>query len=272
VKIRNLFKLHVSSDRDKQLEKERYDTKAAMEHSSLATEKLSNQQSLIAALLNQPYEVYYRKITENITTNMKVLELGAGTGTHTGVLIKSGATVTALDISPLSLDVTREKFHGSVQVVCASMDEIPLPSATFDVIVSAGSLSYVDFQKVLGEIRRLLKDDGSLIVIDSLNHNLVYRTNRYLRFILKQRSYSTLIRMPTTQTIQEFRRHFAFSEVKFFGAYLWFLAPLSKLLPSTYMMNFNSFLEKNFPSGKNSFKFVLYCANYQSDGVKVKES
>lgn len=80
MKIRNPFRLHVSSDRDRQLAKERYDTKAAMEHGGLATEVSSNQQSLIAELLNQPYEVYYRKITENITSNMKVLELGAGTG------------------------------------------------------------------------------------------------------------------------------------------------------------------------------------------------
>lgn len=180
--------------------------------------------------------------------------------------------MTALDISPLSLDVLREKFPGSVQVVCASMDDIPLPNAAFDVIVSAGSLSYVDFQKVLVEIKRLIKVDGALIVIDSLNHNLVYRTNRYLRFLLKQGSYSTLLRMPTTQTIQEFRRCFAVSEVQFFGAYLWILAPLSKLLPSIYIKHFNSFLEKNFPSGRNSFKFVLHCKNYQRDGVEVTES
>jgi SAM-dependent methyltransferase len=262
VKIRKQFKFHVSSDRDRQLEKERYDTKAMMEHNSLATEKPGDQPSSIATLLNQPYEFYYRKITEGITSNMKVLELGAGTGTHTGVLMKSGASVTALDISPISLNVLREKFHNGVQVVCASMDEIPLPGATFDVIVSAGSLSYVDFQKVLGEIKRLLKDDGTLIIVDSLNHNLVYRTNRFVHFLLKRRSYSTLIRMPTKQTIHEFRRCFAVSEVKFFGSYLWLLAPISKLLPSADITLFNSFLEKKLPSGRNSFKFVLYCTNY----------
>lgn len=261
--IRNLFKSPASSDRDRQLEKDRYDLKAAMEYKSLEAEKSSNQVSLIAALLNQPYEDYYRRITKNITSTMQVLELGAGTGTHTGILIQTGAAVTALDISPISLNVLREKFHDGVQVVCASMDEIPLPSATYDVIVSAGSLSYVDFQKVSSEIRRLLKNDGMLIVIDSLNHNLIYRTNRFIRFLLKQRSYSTLMRMPTVITIQELKRYFAVSDVKFFGAYLWLLAPISKLLPSIYIHRFNSFLEKNFPSGKNSFKFVLYCKNFK---------
>jgi ubiquinone/menaquinone biosynthesis C-methylase UbiE len=237
--------------------------KASLEYESLGTEKPENQASLIATLLNQPYEDYYRRVTENVTPAMKVLELGAGTGTHTGILIETGAAVTALDISPFSLNVLQEKFHDGVHVVCASMDEIPLPNATFDVIVSAGSLSYVDFQRVSHEIRRLLKNDGMLIVIDSLNHNWIYRINRFIRFLLKQRSYSTLMRMPTTQTIQEIRKNFAVSEVKFFGAYLWLLAPMSKFLPSIYIKRFNSFLEKHFPSGKNSFKFVMYCKSYK---------
>jgi ubiquinone/menaquinone biosynthesis C-methylase UbiE len=263
VKIRNPFKSPTSSDRDRQLEKERYDMKAALEYKSLGSEKSQNQASLIATLLNQPYEDYYRRITENITPAMKVLELGAGTGTHTGILIETGATVTALDISPLSLNVLQEKFLDGAHVVCASMDEIPLPDATFDVVVSAGSLSYVDFQKVSGEIRRLLKNEGMLIVIDSLNHNWIYKINRFIRFLLKQRSYSTLMRMPTTQTIQEISKNFAISEVKFFGAYLWLLAPISQFLPSIHIKRFNSFLEKLFPSGKNSFKFVLYCKGYR---------
>jgi len=263
VKIRNLFKSRVSSERDRQLEKERYDMKAALEYKSLGTEKPKIQTSLIAILLNQPYEDYYRRIKENVTPAMKVLELGAGTGTHTGILIETGAAVTALDISQFSLNVLQEKFHHGVHVVCASMDEIPLPNATFDLIVSAGSLSYVDFQEVSHEIKRLLKNDGMLIVIDSLNHNWIYRINRFIRFLLKQRSYSTLMRMPTTQTIQEISKNFAVSEVKFFGAYLWLLAPMSKFLPSIYIKRFNSFLEKHFPSGKNSFKFVMYCKSYK---------
>ena len=131
------------------------------------------------------------------------------------------------------------------------------------MVVSAGSLSYVDFQKVSGEIGRLLKNEGMLIVIDSLNHNWIYKINRFIRFLLKQRSYSTLMRMPTTQTIQEISKNFAISEVKFFGAYLWLLTPISQFIPSIYVKRLDTFLEKLFPSGKNSFKFVLYCKGYK---------
>jgi ubiquinone/menaquinone biosynthesis C-methylase UbiE len=261
VKPRNLISFLSSSDKDKQLEKERYEKKAMLEFDGLPDKISNTQKSALGILLNQPHEEYYRRIKESVTSTMKVLELGAGTGTHTGILLETGAEITALDISPFSLKVLQKKFGQGVQVVCASMEAIPLPAAKFDVIVSAGSLSYVDFQELSGEIRRLLKKDGALILIDSLNHNPVYRLNRFVRFLLKQRSYSTLLRMPTMGTINSFRGSFMVTEIRFFGAYLWFLAPLSKMLPAALIKTIDLFLQKRFPSGKNSFKFVLYCKN-----------
>ena len=261
MKPRNLISFLSSSDKDKQLEKERYEKKATLEFEGLPYKVSNNQKSALTILLNQPDEEYYRRIRESITSAMKVLELGAGTGTHTGILLETGAEITALDISPFSLKVLQKKFGQGVQVVCASLEKIPLPTAKFDVIVSAGSLSYVDFQELSGEIRRLLKKDGSLILIDSLNHNPIYRLNRFVRFLLKQRSYSTLLRMPTMSTIDSFRDIFMVTEIRFFGASLWFLAPLSKMLPAAWIKTIDLFLQKRLPSGKNSFKFVLYCKN-----------
>jgi SAM-dependent methyltransferase len=259
VKLRNLISFLSSSDKDTQLEKARYEKKARLEFEGLHVKITSSHKSALSILLNQPHEDYYRRIKENVTSTMRVLELGAGTGTHTGVLVETDAEITALDISPYSLKVLQNKFGEGVQVVCASMEKIPLPTAKFDVIVSAGSLSYVDFQEVSGEIRRLLKKNGTLILIDSLNHNPIYRLNRFLRFLLKQRSYSTLLRMPTLTTIDNLTKQFYVSDARFFGMHLWILAPISKLLPAMWIYRIAQFLEKNFPSGKYSFKFVLIC-------------
>ena len=261
MKPRNLISFLSTSDKDKQLEKDRYEKKAMVEFEGLADKTSNTQKSALAILLNQPHDEYYRRIKKNVTSTMKVLELGAGTGAHTGILLETGAEITALDISPFSLKVLQKKFAEDVQIICASMEKIPLPSAKFDVIVSAGSLSYVDFQALSGEIKSLLKKDGSLILIDSLNHNPVYRLNRFVRFLLKQRSYSTLLRMPTMSTINSFRDIFMVTEVRFFGTYFWFLAPLSKMFPAAWIKSIDLFLQKRFPGEKNSFKFVLYCKN-----------
>ena len=261
MKPRNLISFLSRSDKDKQIEKERYEKKAKLEFETLSNKILDTHKSALSILLNQPDQEYYRRIKENINSTLKVLELGAGTGTHTGILLETGAEITALDISPFSLKVLQKKFGEDVKIVCASMEQIPLPSANFDVIVSAGSLSYVDFQKLALEIRRLLKEDGSVIVIDSLNHNPIYRFNRFMRFLLRQRSYSTLRRMPTIKTVNGFRSYFTVTEVKFFGSYLWFLAPLSKILPAAWIKATDLFLQEHYPSGKNAFKFVLHSKN-----------
>ena len=261
MKLRNLISFLSRSENDEQIERERYEKKAKLEFETLSDPNSNTYKSALSILLLQPDQEYYRRIKESINSTMRVLELGAGTGAHTGILLETGAEITALDISPFSLKVLQKKFGEGVKVVCASMEQIPLPSASFDVIVSAGSLSYVDFQKLTLEIRRLLKKDGALILIDSLNHNPIYRFNRFMRFLLRQRSYSTLLRMPTINTINSLRSYFTVTEVKFFGSYLWFLAPMSKILPSAWIKTIDLFLQDHSPSGKNAFKFVLHSKN-----------
>ncbi len=259
------MKFRTNNKNHEKIEKERYDLKATLELQELSTnfaEKkrgFLNSHSIRSALLNEPYDEYYQLIRKNLKPKMKVLEIGAGTGTHTSVLIETGASVTVLDISSISLEVLKFKLGNQIKTICADMNKMPLPNKTFDIIVCAGSLSYVDLDSVLSEIMRLLKYNGSIIFVDSLNHNLIYRINRFRRFLLRQRSYSTIQRMPTLERIQKIQSCFETSQVKFFGAYLWLLIPMSKFLSQSMILNIDSFFKRFCPSDKNSFKFVLYC-------------
>ncbi len=49
-----------------------------------------------------------------------------------------------------------------------------------------------ELNKVIPEINRILKKKDLFICLDSNNQNIFYRINRYLRFLLRQRTYSTL--------------------------------------------------------------------------------
>jgi ubiquinone/menaquinone biosynthesis C-methylase UbiE len=51
------------------------------------------------------------------------------------------------------------------------MEKLPFADQSFDIIVSAGSLSYGDNDIVMNEIYRVLKLQGVFIAIDSLNNN-----------------------------------------------------------------------------------------------------
>jgi ubiquinone/menaquinone biosynthesis C-methylase UbiE len=70
------------------------------------------------------------------------------------------------------------------------MEKLPFAGQSFDIIVSAGSLSYGDNDKVLDEIYRVLKNKGVFIAIDSLNNNPIYRLNRCLHYLTTRTHYN----------------------------------------------------------------------------------
>ena len=92
---------------DKLGEKNRYDERALnlLKQNGLAFSKYGS--TLIPLVLRSPYLFYEKKINEIIHPKMKVLEIGSGTGLHTYSLIKTGAIVTATDISQNSLHVLK---------------------------------------------------------------------------------------------------------------------------------------------------------------------
>jgi ubiquinone/menaquinone biosynthesis C-methylase UbiE len=126
-----------------------------------------------------------------------VLEIGAGMGENTKFLLATEAKVCATDISEHSLSVIEKRFNNDkLTTKVADMEKLPFAGQSFDIIVSAGSLSYGDNDKVLDEIYRVLKNKGAFIAIDSLNNNPIYRLNRYLHYLKGERSLSTIARMP----------------------------------------------------------------------------
>ena len=70
----------------------------------------------------------------------RVLEYGCGLGRLTVVLARSGARVTAFDLSAASIEATRERleYNGlvdQVELVVASGEHLPFPDASFDLVI-----------------------------------------------------------------------------------------------------------------------------------------
>jgi ubiquinone/menaquinone biosynthesis C-methylase UbiE len=194
---------------------------------------------------------------------MQVLEIGSGTGLHTAVAVALGADITALDISKDSLDVLDLRFHGKVKTLCADMVSIPVTDNSFDLIISCGSLSYGKPSEVFNEVIRLLKPGGSIVFLDSLNHNWIYCLNRFRHYIQGKRTLSTLKYMPRLKTIRKYEARFTSSSVRYFGKALWLHAPMGKVLPPSFV---NKTLEKIDDSrffSRSAFKFLLVCNNLQ---------
>jgi SAM-dependent methyltransferase len=247
---------------DLELEKNRYDERARDELQMFSIDK--SPTTYYSEFISPIFDKYYELICIVIKPGMRVLEIGAGTGAHTKILIDSGAEVTAQDISRVSLDVLRSKIKGTVNTLTSNMEFIPLKDKTFDCIVCCNVLSYGNPCKVNQEIFRLLKPGGSLIIMDSLNLNYIYRLNRMLHYLKDERTKSTLKRIPNLNRIKQFSTRFESSKVYYFGSYFWVIFPIKFLLGRSIALKINQTLEKIKPSGSGAFKFIFVGQKFTS--------
>jgi ubiquinone/menaquinone biosynthesis C-methylase UbiE len=93
-----------------------------------------------------------------------VLELGAGTGKLTEVLVDLGHDVHATDPDEQMLAVLRERLP-DVRTSVAAAEEIPAPDTSYDVVVVAQAFHWFDHDRALPEIARVLKPGGRLAVV-----------------------------------------------------------------------------------------------------------
>ncbi|MGO4258712.1 class I SAM-dependent methyltransferase [Marmoricola sp. RAF53] len=93
-----------------------------------------------------------------------VLELGAGTGKLTELLLAAGHEVLATDPLPEMLALLRGRAPGARTAV-ATAERIPVPSRSVDVVVCAESFHWFDHAVALPEIARVLKPGGVLALV-----------------------------------------------------------------------------------------------------------
>lgn len=92
------------------------------------------------------------------------LELGAGTGKFTRLLVETGASVTAVEPAAAMLaHLTRDL--PSVTPVQGSAQRIPLPDSCADAVICAQAFHWFASQAALAEIHRVLKPAGMLGLI-----------------------------------------------------------------------------------------------------------
>ena len=101
-----------------------------------------------------------------------IMEVGCGKGIATMVLAKHcSAMITAVDndepaLACLSERLTDAGLVNRVTTQCASMTDLPFEAASFDVIWAEGSAYIMGVAKAMEQWRRLLKNNGVLVISD----------------------------------------------------------------------------------------------------------
>jgi ubiquinone/menaquinone biosynthesis C-methylase UbiE len=101
---------------------------------------------------------------------VKILDVGAGNGWLANQLGRRGHTVAALDLADDSHDGLGARVHyaASFETYQAEFDRMPFGEAQFDMVIFNAALHYARALSVtLREARRVMRSDGSIIVMDS---------------------------------------------------------------------------------------------------------
>ena len=103
-----------------------------------------------------------------------VLDVATGTGDLAIALTEiKGVKITGLDISEGMLSVGREKvakrnLADRITLVQGDSEQLPFADETFDAVtVGFGVRNFEDLEKGLSEIRRVLKPNGRLVVLET---------------------------------------------------------------------------------------------------------
>jgi ubiquinone/menaquinone biosynthesis C-methylase UbiE len=105
-----------------------------------------------------------------ISSGMRVLDVGAGTGNVAIRAAKKGATVVASDLTPEHFDAGRRAADAEgveLEWVEADAEALPFEEEEFDVVTSSlGAMFAPDHQRVANELLRVCRSGGTIGMIN----------------------------------------------------------------------------------------------------------
>ncbi len=148
------------------------------------------------------HQVYLESVAEIITARIKhcfpaekkpmVLDIGCGQGQlDIRLAEKTGWSIVAVDIVEEALGVSRrlleeKKLQGQVNLILASVYQLPFSDSAFDIAVSTGSESAAAYYGATEEVSRVVAEDGHLF-IDFIRMPNLYQPLRSIKSYFQYR-------------------------------------------------------------------------------------
>ena len=117
------------------------------------------------------------KLTPSAFAGKRVLDAGCGAGAQSKFLAKSGAIVSAVDLSSaVNIAAQLPELHGS-RLAQADIAHLPFPRASFDIVYCEGVLQHAAAtEPILAEFARVLEPGGTLLATHYLTPRGLLRT------------------------------------------------------------------------------------------------
>src|SRR6185437_7090151 len=131
------------------------------------------------------YEHWHRYVfARRFASGKRVLDAACGEGYGTALLGQVAASIVGIDIDIATIDQARAAYADGnrIRFLPASCSGLPLPSGSFDLIVSFETIEHLDAsdqRDMLAEFARVLAP-GGLLIISSPNKRLYSDARNYV--------------------------------------------------------------------------------------------
>lgn len=122
-----------------------------------------------------------------------------------------------LDLSDQQLNIAKRKVDSnSVEFICCSAENIPLPDNSVDIIIATwvlGTILELDRRnKVLAEMRRVLKDNGSIYLVENDTGGEFEKIRNRYPNIQRTKEYNDWIEGNGFSCYNKFETYFKFND------------------------------------------------------------
>lgn len=126
---------------------------------------------------------YHDFLLRHVPSNCgKVLEIGCGTGAFSRRLAERSEQVLALDLSPEMIRLARERSRKFANIDFQVDDAVArdFPDEEFDCIATIATMHHLPFPLMLSKMKRALKPDGVILILDLDEPEGIYGTLSYV--------------------------------------------------------------------------------------------
>jgi len=148
--------------------------------------KFVKSKNQYAVFSKKGYEKLFSELEKSLAVNkknIKIVDLGCGTGSFTKKISSLSDEIYGCDISTESIK-TASNFYPKINFSVQDIENLSYQNNFFDIVIFSGVLHHFDnLNKPLLEAKRILKNDGLIFAFDPNLHNpffWIYRRKKSL--------------------------------------------------------------------------------------------
>lgn len=187
---------------------------------------------------NKHLDDRYLELVASLCKGKQLLEYGCGSGSGSNNFLDFGAEVTGIDISPEGIKAAREaaaKTGYKAEYFVMNAENMDFEDNRFDIIVGTAIVHHLDLSSSYNELRRVLRNDGHLVLVEPMGHNPFINLYRTLTPNMRTRDEHPLL----MKDIELLKEYFDYVVVDYYSLFTLMAVPFRK---TPFFERFSNFL------------------------------